>query len=72
MKQNKSIKEILQKQSELVDECKGDSPLWNELSVKISRSIQSVEALKQQLSIDNKEVHLRMQDALLPKTAEVL
>lgn len=72
MKQNKSIKENLERQRELVDECKGDSPLWNELSRKISRSIQSVEALKQQLSVNNKEVRLRMQDAFLPKTAEVV
>ena len=56
MKQNKSIKEILERQKELVDECKGTSPLWNELSYKISRAIQSMEVLKK----------------LLPECAEVI
>jgi hypothetical protein len=55
MKQNKSIKEILERQKELVDECKSTSPLWNELSRKISRSIQSLEALEQQLPVDKSD-----------------
>lgn len=63
MKQNKSIKEILQKQKELIDESKGNSPRWEKLSVKFSNSIQAINRL---------EVHLRQQDQFLPKCAEVV
>lgn len=63
MKQTKSIKEILQKQKELIDECKGNSPQWGKLSVKVSNSIQAFNQL---------EVHPRQQDQFLPKCAEVV